>query len=60
MNNAIDKEKLKKGLMDYYGTAMFNSSPLAVMELGKIERANDEELLKIALKNGINLDKYKR
>lgn len=60
MPKIVDKKELKKELLDYYGTAMFNGSPAAVMELGKVERADDEELLEIAIKNGINLDRYKR
>lgn len=60
MPKIVNKKELKKELLDYYGTAMFNGFPAAVMELGKVERADDEELLEIAIKNGINLDRYKR
>ena len=54
----IDIEKLREDLIDYYGTAMFNSSPLAVMELSKVENATPEELIQIALKNKIDLSNY--
>lgn len=54
----IDIEKLREDLIDYYGTAMFNSSPLAVMELTKVENATPEELIQIALKNKIDLSNY--
>ena len=32
MNN-IDIERLRKDLIDYFGTAMFGVSPIAMMEL---------------------------
>lgn len=54
----IDIEKLREDLIDYYGTAMFNASPLAVMELTKVENATPEELIQIALKNKIDLSNY--
>ena len=54
----IDIEKLREDLIDYYGTAMFNASPLAVMELTKVEKATPEELIQIALKNKIDLSNY--
>lgn len=54
----IDIEKLRKDLIDYYGTAMFNASPLAIIELTKVENASPQELINIALKNNIDLTKY--
>ena len=54
----IDIEKLKKDLIDYYGTAIFTSSPLAIIELSKIEKATEEELIKIALNNKFDINKY--
>ena len=54
----IDIEKLREDLIDYYGTAMFNASPLAVIELTKVENATPEELIQIALKNKIDLSNY--
>jgi len=52
----IDIEKLKEDLMNYYGTAMFSVSPLAVLELNKIEKASDEKefLKKYKDKNDFN------
>ena len=56
----LDGDKLRTDLIDYFGTAMFNSSPFAVMELGKVERATGDELIQIALKNGFDLSKYEQ
>ena len=44
--------------MDYYGTAMFSGFPMAVVDLSRIERASDEELIEIAQKNGVDLSEY--
>lgn len=54
----IDIEKLRKDLIDYYGTAMFNASPLAIIELTKVENASPQELINIALKNNFDLTEY--
>ena len=54
----IDIEKLRKDLIDYYDTAMFNASPLAIIELTKIENASPQELINIALKNNFDLTEY--
>ncbi len=58
MDYEIDIESLRRDLMDYYGTAMFGVSGFAVMDLVNTERASDREIIEIALKNGIDLDKY--
>lgn len=54
----IDIEKLRKDLIDYYGTAMFNASPLAIIELTKVENASPQQLINIALKNNFDLTEY--
>mgnify|MGYP003296514569 CR=1 FL=1 len=58
MEVEIDIEKLRRDLIDYFGTAIFVSSPLSIMELSKIEKATEEELIKIAQNNNIDLNKY--
>ena len=58
MYEEIDVERLRKDLLDYYGTAMYNASPLAIIELSKIERASEDELIQIAINNNINLNEY--
>lgn len=53
----IDVDALREDLKDYYGTAMqFN--PVAMMDLVKVENASDEEIVNIAINNGINIYDY--
>ena len=54
----INIEKLRKDLIDHYGTAMFNSSYFAIMDLSKVQNATPNELIEIARKNKIDLNKY--
>ena len=54
----LDIERLRCDLMDYYCTAMFNCFPMAVIELSKIEYAIDEEIIRIAQNNNIDLNNY--
>lgn len=60
MNNEVNLniEKLRNDLYDYFGTAMVNSSKLAMAELTKIEKATFYELIKIAEENGFDLNQY--
>ncbi len=53
----INVEKLRKDLIDYFGTAM-SFMPIAMMELSKVEKASRNELIKIAKENGFDLSKY--
>ena len=54
----IDYERLRKDLINYFGTAMTNSFPFLIFELTKIENASDEELIEIALQNNFDLNNY--
>ena len=54
----LDYNKLRSDLINYFGTAMFNASPLAMIELSKVENATNEELIEIALNNNFDLSKY--
>lgn len=54
----IDIEKLRQYIIDYYGTAMINSSPTAMMDLLEVENASNEKVLSLALKNSINLNNF--
>ena len=58
MEYTIDVNRLRRDLMDYFGTAMFNASPLAVMDLSRVERASDMDVVKIAQENGMDLREY--
>ncbi len=55
----IDYDKLKKDLIDYFGTALF-TNPFAMSDIVKVESASLEELVEIARKNGFDLDKYNK
>ena len=54
----IDIEKLRKDVMDYYGTAAASGFPMAIIELSQAESASDEKLISIAQKIGIDLRNY--
>jgi hypothetical protein len=58
MEYEIDVNRLRRDMKDYYGTAMFNGFPMAVMDLSKVERMSDRELVELAKKNGVDLRKY--
>ena len=55
MEYEIDISRLRRDMKDYYGTAMFNGFPIAVMDLSKVERMSDRELVELAQKNGVGL-----
>ena len=54
----IDFEKLRSDLINYFGTAMMSGFGMAVMDLTRVERATDEELIQIALECGFDLNNY--
>ncbi len=59
MNNyEIDIEKLRRDLINYFGTAMYNGSPQAMIELSRIEHASPSELINIAINNGVDINDY--
>lgn len=53
----IDYEKLRKDLVDYFGTA-FTLNPTAMVDLLRVQNASDDELVDIAKRNGFDLTKY--
>ena len=54
----IDVEALREYLIDYYSTAAFMASPLALAEVCSIEKMSAEELVNKALKEGIDLTRF--
>ena len=58
MEYEIDINRLRRDMLDDYGTAMFSGFPMAVMDVSRVERMSDQELLELAQKNGIDLRKY--
>lgn len=57
MNITIDVDELRADLVNYFGTAT-SYNPLAMVDLIKVEKASDEEIVQIALKNGFDIRKY--
>ena len=58
MEYEIDVDRLRRDLKDYYGTAMFSASPMAVLDLSRIERASDLEIIEEARRIGVDLSNY--
>ena len=58
MEYEIDVSRLRRDMKDYYGTAMFNGFPMAIMDLSKVECMSDREVVDLAQKNGVDLRKY--
>lgn len=56
--SSIDIKKLRKDLIDYYGSGVYNLS-ISIMDLIKIEKCSPYMLVDIALENGFNLGDYK-
>lgn len=55
----INLDKLRKDLIEHYTAAMYMVSPIAMMDIERVKKASDEELIKIALSNKLNIDDYK-
>ena len=54
----IDVDALRDCLLDYCGSAMFSGFPAAVVDLGRISSASDEELCDIAEDLGVDLSRF--
>lgn len=54
----IDVDALRRYLEDYYGTAMFNGFPAALLDLSDISRMSGQELCRHAEELGIDLRKF--
>ena len=54
----LDGDWIRRDLMDYYGTAMASGFPMAVVDLGRVQRASGDELLAMARQAGLDLNKY--
>ena len=54
----IDVDALRDYMRDYYGTAIFAGMHVAIIDVTRVERASDEELVKIALKEHVDLVKF--
>lgn len=54
----IDIDLLRQDLIDYFTSTMFMVSPVALVDLTEVENASDDKIIKIALDNGFDLNKY--
>lgn len=50
-----DIDEIKAELEDYYGTAMTNGFPMAVIDLGNLDEMDEEELRELAIEAGIDV-----
>ncbi len=55
----IDFYKLKADLIDYLGTAYYAGYGMAIVDMGIIENATEQQLISIAVQYGFDLDNYK-
>lgn len=53
-------EKLRYDLLSYFGTGMMSGNPMLVSLVSRIEKADLEELIKLAKDNKFDLNKYKK
>ncbi len=51
----MNEKELRQWLRDYYGTAMCGGYGAAMMELARVERADVDELIKMARKAGLDI-----
>ena len=58
MEYEVDVKRLRRDMIDYFGTAMSNDLPMTVVNLSDVERASVQELAEMAIKNGIDIRKY--
>ena len=54
----INIDKLRKDLIDYYGTAAFNGMSAAMIDVFNIEKASPEKLVELARRAGFDLGDY--
>ena len=53
----VDTYRLRYDLLDYFGSAI-EYNPMAVMEVSRVESASADELIRIAIENGFNINNY--
>ena len=58
MEVIIDIERLRNDLIDYFGTAMYSGFGMVVVDVVKVQRASDEEVISIAQECNFDLNKY--
>jgi hypothetical protein len=58
MDSHINIKKLRRDLMNYYGAALFAGFDTAMDDLQAIDKESEGELLKRAVKVGMDLKQY--
>ena len=58
MYENIDFERLREDLINYFGTAL-NGNPQGMFKVAEVMTASYGELIRIAVNNGFNLEKYR-
>ena len=48
-----EADSAREALRDYYGTAMVNGFPMAVIDLADVDSMSDEEAIEEAIENGL-------
>lgn len=55
----IDYNRLRNDLISFFESAYFAGGfGAALMDVEDVKRANDDELIEIAIRNGFKIDKY--
>ena len=54
----LDIERLRRDLIDYFGTAMTNGWGMAEIDISDIQDASPEELKSIAIEYGFDINDY--
>lgn len=54
----IDINALRDYMREYYGAAIFAGMPAAIIDVTKVELASNDELVKLAMKEHIDLSKF--
>ncbi len=54
----IDIERLRNDLINYFIGLAYTLSPVAFMDVVEVEKADEDKLIKIAIKNGFSIDNY--
>ena len=54
----INTDELRKSMENYYGTAIFSGMPMAAVDLFRVQNASDDELIRLAQKDGVDLSRF--
>ena len=54
----INVNELRESMENYYGTAVFSGMPMAAVDLFRVQSASDDELIRIAQKEGVDLSRF--